>query len=191
MNNTQLEGIKDFKYLGYTWTSKLAMYKSVANYLDKVQRSYVKLKWLKGNRGISAEVLRQYFFAYSFPFFAWLFCLFPFLPVTQQQRLIRKFRAGLRLVHRCHWVTAQDLYDFTKEKDLVHYVKQYIRRRLSKMYKSDLASSLFPNDISFGADFKKRKKDGLGHFFQRKRVKNMILNHKPPLIGWLDFIEDK
>jgi hypothetical protein len=70
MNNIPLECVKDFKYLGYTWTSKLSMRKSVTNCLEKVQRSYTKLKWLKRNRVISTSVLRQCFFAYSFPFFA-------------------------------------------------------------------------------------------------------------------------
>jgi hypothetical protein len=87
MNNTPLECVKEFKYLGYTWSSKLAMYKTVANCLTKVQKSYVKLKWLKRNRAISTEVLRQCFFAYSFPFFAWLFCLFPFLPTSGVARI--------------------------------------------------------------------------------------------------------
>jgi hypothetical protein len=59
------------------------------------------------------------------------------------------------------------------------------------MYKSYLASSLLLNDTSFWTDFNKRKKDGLGHFFQQKRVKEIMVNHKSLLIGWLDFVEDK
>jgi hypothetical protein len=184
MNNFSLECVKEFKYLGYTWSSKLAMYKSVANCLTKVQRSYAKLKWLKRSRVISTEVLRQCFFA-------WLFCLFLFLPSTLQQQLRSKFRAGLRLVYRCHWVSADNLFSLTKEKELDYYVGKYIQKRLNKLYKSDLASSLFVNDISFWNGVKKRKTDGLGHFFQRNRVKKMIKNHKYLLIGWLEFVEKR
>ncbi len=103
-NNIPLECVNEFKYLGYNWTSKLSTRKTVANCLEKVQRSYTNLEWLKRNRMISTEILRQCFFAYSFPFLSWIFCLFPFLPRTQQEMLRMKFRAGLRLVHRCPWI---------------------------------------------------------------------------------------
>jgi hypothetical protein len=98
---------------------------------------------------------------------------------------------NIAIDHRCYWVAAHELFILTKEKELDHYVTKFIQRRLNKMYKSDLASSLFLNDISFWVDYKKRKKDRVGHFFQQKRVKRMIANHESLLIGWLDFIEDK
>jgi hypothetical protein len=94
--------------------------------------------------------------------------LFPFRPTIQQQLFRSKFRAGLRLVHRCRWVLADGLFSYINEKDLDYYVKKYIQKRLSKLHKSDLAPSLFVNDVSFWTGFKKREKDGLGHFFSTK-----------------------
>jgi hypothetical protein len=190
MNSVALDCVQEFKYLGFTWTSKLSMRHSVANCLGKVQRSYTKLKWLKRSRNISTEVLRQSFFAFSFPFFAWLFCLFPFLPYSQQELLRKKFRVGLRMVHRCPQVPAHELSVFTNEKDLDHYVKQYIKKRLKKIYSSDLGDSPFFDDLSFWINFKKQKNDGLGHYFQRKRVKDLTRKHKSLMGIWLQFIEN-
>ena len=191
MDNIPLECVNDFKYLGYTWTSKLSMRKLVANCLEKVRRSYTKLKWLKRSRVVSTSVLRQCFFAYSFPFFAWLFCFFPFLPSSHHELLRQKFRADLRLVHRCPWIAAHELHTFTNEKDIDYYIKEYIKKRLKKIYKFDLPTSLFFNDISFWSDFKKRKKDELGHYFRQKRVKQMLKKHKSLLGIWLEYTENK
>ncbi len=44
MNNIPLEYVNDFEYLGYNWTSKLFMRKTVENCFEKVQRLYTKLK---------------------------------------------------------------------------------------------------------------------------------------------------
>jgi hypothetical protein len=84
MSNIPLEYVHEFRYLANTWATKLSMRKSVTDCLNKVKRSYTKLKLLKPSRLITTDVLIQRFFAYSLPFFAWLFCLFPFLPDTQQ-----------------------------------------------------------------------------------------------------------
>jgi hypothetical protein len=134
MNNTPLQCVNDFKYLGYTWTSKLSMRKSVANCLEKVQRSYTKLKWLKYSKVVSISVLRRCFFA-------WLFCFFPFLPSSHQELIRQKFTAGLKLVHRCPWTTAHELHNITNEKGIDYYVKVYIKKRLKKICKSNLSMS--------------------------------------------------
>jgi len=168
MNKVPLQKVDEFNYLGYNWTSKLSMGKTIAYSLERIEKSYTKLIWLKKNKEISKHVLRQCFFTYSFPFFAWLFCLFPFLPSTQQVLLRRKFRVGLRLIYRCHGLPAKELHVFTREKELDHYVKKYINKRFNKIYKSDLSSSLFLKDLDFWLNFKKGKNDGLGHYFRQK-----------------------
>jgi hypothetical protein len=69
MNNSKLETVRSFKYLGFTWTDKMSLKPTVDKCLDNVNRSYSKLKWLQRNKNISTQVLRTCFFAYSFPFF--------------------------------------------------------------------------------------------------------------------------
>ena len=96
------------------------------------------------------------------------FCLaipfFPLLPETYQQILQRKFRVALRLVHRCPFLSARNLFTITAEQPLEFYVKKYIRKRLRSMHTTDLGSSLFFNDIFVWDGFYKRKGDNLGHF---------------------------
>jgi hypothetical protein len=170
MNAEKIEIVKEFKYLGFTWTDKLSLRPTVERCIGNIQRSLGKLKWLKSGRSMSTKALRQCFFAYTFPHFAWLFPFFPFLPDTQQQILRQKFRVGLRLVYRCPFVSAHNLYTVTSEQPLEHYVKRYIKRRLKTMHVTDLGSSPFYNDIFLWDDFYKRKGDHLGHFFRRRRV---------------------
>ncbi len=69
-------------------------------------------------------------------------------------------------------------------------MKKYIRKRVNTIFKSDLSHSLFFNDISFWSDFKKRKIDGLGHYFQQKRIKELILKHESLLGIWIDFVQN-
>jgi hypothetical protein len=104
MNNAKLDTVKSFKYLGFTWTDKMSLKPTVNVCLDNIQRSYSKLKWLQRNKNISTQVLRTCFFAYSFPFFAWIFPFFPLLPPSQKELFQRKFRVGLRLVHKCPFI---------------------------------------------------------------------------------------
>ncbi len=73
MGDKLLENVRSFKYLGFHWTDKLSRAPTVDQCLEKIQRSFIKLKWLKRNKHVTKEVLRICFFAYSFPFFAWLF----------------------------------------------------------------------------------------------------------------------
>ena len=143
MNGVKIDLVKEFKYLGFTWTDKLSLKPTVDKCIGNIQRSLGKIRWLKSGRNMSSKVLRQCFFAYTFPHFAWLFPFFPLLPITQQQILQQKFRVGLRLVHRCPFISAHNLYTFTSEHSLEFYVKKYIQRRLRTMHMTDLGSSLF------------------------------------------------
>jgi len=188
MEGQKLELVKEFKYLGFTWTSKMSLKATIDRTLENIQRTFSKLKWMKGGKTLSKEVLRRCFFAYSFPYFAWIFPLYPFLPKTQKELLQRKFRNGLRLIHRCPFARGKDLLRITNEESLEGYVKRYITKRLERIEKSDLGRSLFYNDIFYWDLFHKSKNDHLGHFFRKKRVRHMRERHKCLLIQWLEFL---
>ncbi len=110
-------------------------------------------------------------------------------PTTQQGALRRKYRVGIRIVHRAPFVRSADLSTFTGEAPLDNYVRKYIRNRLKKIYSSDLGSSLFLEDIFFWDKFQKIKNDGVGHLFNLKRVKRLKLKHRSLLLDWLLFLE--
>ena len=97
-----------------------------------VQRSLSKLKWLRGGRTMSEEVLRKCFLTYSFPHLAWVFPFLPLLPKTQQKALSRKFRVAMRVIHRAPFVHAKDQLLLTREDPLERYVQRYISKRLEK-----------------------------------------------------------
>ena len=156
--------------------------------LENIQKTFTKLRWMKDGKRLSKDVLRRCFFAYSFPFFAWIFPLYPVLPKTQKDLLLRKFRNGLRLVHRCSIARATDLFQITREAPLEEYVKKYIKKRLEKIEKSDLGRSFFYYDIFYWDTFHKNKNDHLGHFFQMKQVKLMRERHQCVLLQWLEFL---
>jgi endonuclease/exonuclease/phosphatase (EEP) superfamily protein YafD len=181
--------VDSFKYLGFTWTSKLSLKPTVNRSLQNIQRALGKLKWLRSGRILSKSVLRSCFFAYVFPHFAWIFPFFPFLPTTHQEALRRKYRVALRLVHQAPHVRSADLFTFTREEPLDNYVKRYISKSLKKMYSSDLGSSLFFEDIFFWETFHKQTNDGVGHLFNLKRVKRLKMKHRTLLLDWLDFNE--
>lgn len=149
MNGQQIKIVNEFKYLGFTWTSKLSLKPTVDKCLSYIQKSLAKLKWLKAKQFISMKVLRQCFFAYTFPHFAWIFPFFPFLPVSYQKLFPQKFRTALRLIHRCPFASASNLLTITKEQPLDFYVKKYIRKRIKSMHTTDMGRSLFYNDIFF------------------------------------------
>jgi len=104
---------------------------------------------LKKGRKISVPVLRQRLFAYAFRHLAWIFPFYPFLPKTRREAVDRKFHVAIRIVHRCPYVSAEDLFTITKEKPLDFYAQRYIKKRLEKMYKSDLGGSLFLEDVFY------------------------------------------
>lgn len=188
MENQKLQVVKEFKYLGFSWTSKLSLKPTIDRTLENIQRTYCKLKWMKGGTALSTEVLRRCFFSYSFPYFAWIMPVYPFLPKTQKELLLRKFRNGIRLVHRCPYARASDLFKITKEQPLEVYVKNYIQKRLKRIEKSDLIRSLFFNDTFYWDLFRKSKNDHLGHFFQWKRVKHLKARHESLLLQWIEFL---
>ena len=188
MEGQRLELVNEFKYLGFTWTSKMSLKPTINKTLENIQRTFGKLRWMKGGKTLSKEVLRTCFFAYSFPYFAWIFPFYPFLPKTQKELLQRKFRNGLRLVHRCPFARGKDLLRITNEESLEGYVKRYITKRLERIDRSDLGRSLFHNDIFYWDLFHKSKNDHLGHFFRMKRVKSMREGHQCLLIQWLEFL---
>ena len=180
--------MKEFKYLGFTWTSKMSLKPAIDRTLENIQKTFSKLRWMKSGKTLSKEMLRRCFFAYSFPYFAWIFPLYPALPKTQKELLQRKFRNGLRLIHRCPFARATVLYQITKEKSLEEYVQRYIKKRLKRIEKSDLGSSLFYNDVFYWDTFHKSKNDHLGHLFRMKRVRLMRERHRCLLLQWLEFL---
>ena len=189
MQGHKIDIVNSFKYLGFSWTSKLSLMPTVQKGLENIQRSLNKLRWLRSGKTMSKEVLRKCFLAYTFPHFAWVFPVFPFLPETQKDALRRKFRVAIRLIHRAAFVDATHLFAYTQENSLDSYVKRYISKRLNSVYESDLGSSLFLEDIFHWDNFRKREKDGGGHFFSMKRVKRMKDKHRSLLLSWLDFVE--
>ena len=190
MNGNKIELVTEFKYLGFTWTSKLSLKPTVDRCISNIQKSLAKLKWLKTGRVMSTKALRQCFFAYTFPHFAWIFPFFPLLPISQQQMFRQKFRQGLRLIHRCPFVSARNIFSMTKEQSLDWYVKKYIKKKLKFSQTTDLGRSLFYNDIFHWNDFYKRKNDYMGQFFRRRRVKLLIERHQSFLLRWLTYIEE-
>ena len=183
-----LKLVNKFKYLGFTWTSKLSLKSTIDQCLEKVKMATAKLKWMNKGKNISTSVFRQCLFAYVFPYLAWLFPLYPLIPRTQRNSLDRKFRVAIRIVHRRPYVSAENLFTITKEEPLVTYPQRYIKKRLKKMYKSDLSGSLFHKDILYWDNFKKDKNDSLRQFFRLRRIKKLISIHESSLTKWIDFI---
>jgi hypothetical protein len=138
MNSQRLELVNEFKYLGFTWTSKLSLKPTINRCIGNIQKSLAKLRWLKTGRFMSTKALRHCFFAYTFPHFAWLFPFFPILPETKKQSLQQKFRVGLRLGHRCPFISASNLCTMNNKHSLDFYVKQYISKRLKTVVTTDL-----------------------------------------------------
>lgn len=188
MEGQKLEIVKEFKYLGFIWTNKMSLKPTIDKTCDNIQKTFSKLRWMRSGRTLSTETLRKCFFAYSFPYFAWIFPFYPFLPKTQKELLLRKFRTGLRLIHRCPFARATELFQITNEKSLEEYVRRYIKKRLERIGKSDLGRSPFYNDVFYWDEFRKTKNDDMGHFFRLKRVKLMRERHQTLLLQWLEFL---
>ena len=159
MQKHKVEFVEIFKYLGFTWTSKLSLRPTVDQSLEKTEKALAKLKWLNKDGKVSVQALRQCLFAYVFPHLACLFPVYPFLPKTQREALDRKFRVGIRIVPKCPYVKAEDLFTVTKEKPLKIYAQKYIKKRLENLYKTDLSRSPFFEDIFYWDQFRKRKND--------------------------------
>ena len=131
MQDQQLKQVTKFKYLGFTWIVKLS-----------TQLTVNKLNWLRCKHLLLTKVLRKCFFACTFPHFARAFPLFPSLPPTQQEILRRKYGATIRIVHWAPFVPLTELFSFTEEDSLDQYVRRYIKKRLTKIYTTDLLGFL-------------------------------------------------
>ena len=130
MRGQRLE--KEFKYLGFTWTNKMSLKPTIDRILENIQKTSTKLRSMRGGKRLSKDVFRRWFFEYSFPYFAWIFPLYPVLPKTQKELLLRKFRNRLRLVHHCPFARATDLLRITREESLEEYVKKLYIKKKSK-----------------------------------------------------------
>ncbi len=80
----RLEVVKEFKYLGFTWTNKMSLKPTIDKTLENIHRTFSKFRWMKGGKTLSKDVLRRCFFAYNSPYFAWIFPLYSVLPKTQK-----------------------------------------------------------------------------------------------------------
>ena len=58
MQGHRIDIVNSFKYLGFSWTSKLSLMPTVQRGLENAQRSLNKLRWLRSGRTMSKEVLR-------------------------------------------------------------------------------------------------------------------------------------
>ena len=124
MEGQKFDVVKEFKYLDFTWTGKTSLKPAIDRTLENVQTTCSKLKRMKGGKTLSKDVLKRCIFTYNFPYFSWIFFLYPILPKTQKELLLRKFRNGLRLAHRCPFARATDLLKITNEESLEDYVKR-------------------------------------------------------------------
>jgi uncharacterized protein YlaI len=123
--------------------------------------------------------------------------IFPLLPDTQQNLLRREYRVGLRVVQRCPFIEAEDIFKYTKEKPLKHYVCKYLQKRLAKARKTDLGHSKFYENVFYWDKFVNQKVDGkgkqerlgIGHLFCLSRVRRMIDRYESYLLKWLNFID--
>jgi hypothetical protein len=90
MEGQKLELVKEFKYLGFTWTSKMSLRPTIDRTLGYIQKSFSKLRWMKGEKTLSKEVLRRCFSPTAFHI------LLGYFPKVQKELFLRKFRNGLR-----------------------------------------------------------------------------------------------
>jgi hypothetical protein len=79
-------------------------------------------------RKVTNKVLRQCLFAYMFLHLVWVFPFYPLLSKTQIEALDRQFRVGIRMVRRCPFISASDIFILTKVRPRDFYVKDILRR---------------------------------------------------------------
>jgi hypothetical protein len=123
--------------------------------------------------------------------------IFLLIPAPQQKRICSKYRVGLRLIHRCPFVDAVDIYDFTKEKSLELYICKYLQKRLANAYRTDVSCSPFCEDI-FHWDYvmnwktnnkRKQRRLRIDQCHRLSRVKKMKERYQSFLLTWLSFID--
>ncbi|CAF2267304.1 unnamed protein product [Rotaria magnacalcarata] len=57
MEGKKLEVVKEFKYLGFTWINKMSLKPLIDKTLENIQRTFSKLRWMKGGKTLSKDVL--------------------------------------------------------------------------------------------------------------------------------------
>ena len=66
MEDQRLEIVKEFKYLGFIWTSKMSLKPTIDKILENIQKTFFKLKWMKSGKALSTAVLRSVFLHTAF-----------------------------------------------------------------------------------------------------------------------------
>ncbi|CAF2033938.1 unnamed protein product [Rotaria magnacalcarata] len=56
MEGKKLEVVKEFKYLGLTWINKMSLKPTIDKTLENIQRTFSKLRWMKGGKILSTEI---------------------------------------------------------------------------------------------------------------------------------------
>ena len=100
------------------WTNKMSLKPTMDKALENIQKRFCKLKWMKSGKALSITLLHRVFFAYSFPYIAGIFPLYPFLPKIQKQSMQRKFRNDLRLIYRCSFCSCNSSYAINYRKSI-------------------------------------------------------------------------
>ena len=59
MEGQRLELVKEFKYLGFTWTNKMSLKPTIDRILENIQKTFTKLRRIKGGKRLSKDVLRR------------------------------------------------------------------------------------------------------------------------------------
>ena len=57
MEDQRLELVKEFKYLGFTWTNKMSLKPTIDKTLENIQKTFSKLRWMKRGKTLSKDVL--------------------------------------------------------------------------------------------------------------------------------------
>ncbi|CAF5130773.1 unnamed protein product, partial [Rotaria magnacalcarata] len=55
MKSHKLLEVKEFKYLGFTWTNKMSLKPTIDKALENIQKPYCKLRWMKGGKALPKE----------------------------------------------------------------------------------------------------------------------------------------
>jgi hypothetical protein len=59
MNGVKIELVREFKYIGFTWTDKLSLKPTVNKCIENIRRSLEKIRWLESGRNMFSKVFRQ------------------------------------------------------------------------------------------------------------------------------------
>lgn len=101
--------------------------------------------------------------------------------------LRKKYRVGIRFIHKCRYIDAKNIFDFTKEASLETYVAKYLQRRLAKAHLTDLGFSNFYSDCfqwDHLSNFSTMKSLGSEHL-RLTRIKKLKQRKENNLSTWL------